>query len=247
VSRIALYAAVVLLICCSAWTAPADASADDILAAVDSIRAPGTGFMFDVTLVSRPKGKNPVIQKFTVSVKDRTKSLVRFTAPPENRGRVLLMVGQNLWIHIPSTNQAIRISPQQRLLGQVANGDVARVVYSYDYTPALRGTDILNGLSSKVLELAAKTPEATYGKIILWVASSDSRPIKAEFYASSGKLLKTAMYTGYQRILSKDRPMRIEIADEVRKGDISTLDFTKLRLVDLPESEYEKDNLKYIH
>ena len=77
-------------------------------------------FIFDLTVATTSKGKKANTQKFTVSVKDFTKSLVRFTDPPENRGRVLLMVGQNLWIQIPSTNQPLRISPQQRLAGQAS-------------------------------------------------------------------------------------------------------------------------------
>ncbi len=135
-------------------------------------------------------------------------------------------------------------------LGQVANEAVARVVYSYDYRAALslRGTQTLNGASCNLLELTAKTADATtYGKILLWVDSNDDRPPKAELYASSGKLLKSALYEDYQRILGKDRPMRIQISDEVRKGDVSILEFSKLRLVDLRESDYEKANLKYIH
>ena len=146
----------------------AEASAQEILKNIDAIRAPGPAFAFDLSVVSTPNGKSSTTQKFSVSVKDFTKSLVRFTDPPENRGRVLLMVGQNLWIQIPSTNQPVRISPQQRLLGQVSNGDVARVIYSYDHTPTLKGSETFDGAECHILELTAKTPEATYGKILLW-------------------------------------------------------------------------------
>ena len=226
---------------------PAERNAEEILKGVDAVRAPGPNFAFELTVVSTPKGKSPTTQKFTVSVKDLTKSLVRFTDPPENRGRVLLMVGQNLWIQIPSTNQPVRISPQQRLLGQVSNGDVARVVYSADYQPSLKGSEQVDGTPCNELELNAKTPEATYGRILLWADAANDRPLKAEFYAPGGKLLKTAVYKDYRLVLGKSRPMRTEIVDDVRTGDATTLDETNLHIDNRPDSDYEKDNLKYVH
>lgn len=246
-SRTSWAIALFLVVFCSSNALTAERSAEEILAAVDSIRAPGPSFAFDLRIESRPEGKEPVIQKMSVSVKDLKKSLVRFTDPPENRGRVLLMVGQDLWIHIPSTNQPIRISPQQRLLGQVANGDVARVVYSYDYKASLVGTETFAQASCNVLELIAKTPEATYGKIRMWVDAGNNRPLKAEFYASTGKLLKTGLYDDYQRVLGKDRPMRVAITDAVRKGDVTTLEISNMRISDFPESDFAKGNLKYAH
>jgi outer membrane lipoprotein-sorting protein len=247
VSRRNWSAALPLLVLCSSIVLPAERSAEEILAAVDGIRAPGPSFAFDLKIDWRPAGKESVIQKMSVSVKDLKKSLVRFTDPPENRGRLLLMVGQDLWIHIPSSNQAIRIAPQQRLLGQVANGDVARVIYSYDYKASLAGTDIFGQTSCKVLELSAKTAEATYGKIRMWVDAQNDRPLKAEYYTSTGKLLKTGLYEDYQRILGKDRPMRITIADAVRKGDMTALELSRMRIADLPDSDFSKDTFKYAH
>ena len=214
---------------------------------IDDIRAPGPSFTFDLAVVSTPKGKSATTQKFNVSVKDLTKSLVRFTDPPENRGRVLLMVGQNLWIQIPSTNQPVRISPQQRLLGQVSNGDVARVVYSFDYGPTLKGQAQVDGTPCNELELTAKTSDATYGRILLWSDAANDRPLKAEFYTTDGRLLKTALYKNYVHVLGKARPMLTEISDAVRHGDETTLQESDLRIANQPASDFEKDNLKYIH
>jgi len=223
-------------------------SAVEILKGIDDIRAPGPNFAFDLTVVATPKGKNPTTQKFSVAVKDLTKSLVRFTDPPENRGRVLLMVGQNLWIQIPSTNQPVRISPQQRLLGQVSNGDVARVVYSFDYEPTLKDAAAsVEGAACNELELTAKTQDATYARILLWADAANNRPLKAEFYSSDARLLKTAVYKNYAHVIGKARPMRIEIADAIHLGDFTTLDETNLRIANQPTSDFEKDNLKYVH
>jgi outer membrane lipoprotein-sorting protein len=227
-------------------TKPACADADDLLREVDSIRAPGNNFTFDVKLTYYPNGKRPIVQDYDVAVKDGTKSLVKFMSPAENRGRVLLMVGQNLWIYMPKVNQPVRISAQQRLLGQVANGDVARVVYHYDYTAQALSADNFNGERCKRLELNAKTNDATYGKIVLWIDEDNSRPRKAQFYALSGKMLKTAYYQDYENVLGKMRPMRVVIEDALRDGEKTIMDWSNMKIANLPDSQFRKDNMKYV-
>ena len=78
---------------------------------------------------------------------------------------------------------------------------------------------------------------------MLWADASNDDPIKAEFY-SDDKLLKSAVYKGYQVVLGKARPLHIEISDAVSKGDVTSLDQQNLRIANLPASDYEKDNLK---
>jgi outer membrane lipoprotein-sorting protein len=222
-------------------------NADDLLRTVDGIRAPGNDFSFDVKLTYYPRNKRSVEQEFRVAVRDAVKSLVKFVAPSENRGRVLLMVKQNMWIYMPNVNQPVRISPQQRLLGQVANGDVARVVYHYDYSAQSMNPEKLNGDDCNKLELTAKTDDATYGKIVLWVDADNSRPRKAQFYASTGKLLKTAYYQGYEQVMGKQRPMTTVIEDELHDGEKTIMQWSNFRSETLPDSQFRKDSLKYLH
>jgi len=220
---------------------------DKILEMVDQVRAPGNTFVFDLSLTYKRKNEEDVIQKFTVRVKDGDKSLVKFTYPPENKGRLFLMQGNNMWIYIPGTREPIRISPQQRLLGQVSNGDVCRVVYSLDYEAKVLGEEKLGiGIECVKLELMAKTGQATYGKIILWVEKESLKPQKAEFYTVSGKLLKTAFYKGYQKVLGRERPLILEIHDEFRKGEYSIMEYSHMKVVDTPPAFFQKTYLKHI-
>lgn len=223
----------------------AGATAEQILREADAVRAPGNNFSFDARLTYKSSGKQ-VVQDYHIAVKDGVKSLVKFVAPAENRGRVLLMVGQNLWIYMPTVNQPIRISPQQRLLGQVANGDVARVAYHFDYAARSENAEKLDGEACVRLELSAKTDQATYGKIVLWVSAEDSEPRKAQFHAVSGKLLKTAYYRGYREVLGKRRPMTTVIEDELRPGESTVMEMSRFKVESLPESSFRKDGLKYV-
>ena len=51
----------------------------------------------------------------------------------------MLKNGNDLWFFDPSSQASIRLSPQQRLLGQAANGDVVTANLSLDYEPQLLG------------------------------------------------------------------------------------------------------------
>lgn len=220
---------------------------EEMLEEIDKIRTPDKTFVFEIKIIYKRKEKEDIEQRFEVMVKDANKSLVKFTYPPENKGRLFLMVGNNMWIYIPGTREPIRISPQQRLLGQVSNGDVARVVYSLDYDAKVLGEEKLEkGIECIKIELFAKNKNATYGKIILWAEKQSLKPQKAEFYAISGRLLKTGFYKGYKNILGKERPLRLEVYDELQKGEYSIMEYNNMKVVDTPSAYFQKTYLKYI-
>lgn len=206
----------------------------EILTKVDEIRAPGDTFIFNLKVSINDEEKSEA--EFVVRVKEAKKSLVVFKSPPANKGRVLLMVENNMWIYIPGTRNPLRISPQQQLIGRISNADVARVVYSLDYSvESLKDEDKM----TKIL-LTAKTKAAAYKSINLWIEKETFKPIKAEFFAISGKLLKTAYYKGYKEILGKERPTRLEIHDAIRESEISILEYSNIKIKDTPEAYFQK-------
>ena len=87
--------------------------------------------------------------------------LVRF-ADPNDKGKLMLMVEDAMWLYMPSTSQPIRVTPLQRLSGNASNGDVAQTSLTANYTAALVGDESLEGEPAHVLELTAKRKSATY-------------------------------------------------------------------------------------
>lgn len=58
----------------------------------------------------------------------------------------MLKSGNDLWFFDPSSKASIRLSPQQRLLGQAANGDVVTVNLAKDYQAQLEAEEsVLDG------------------------------------------------------------------------------------------------------
>ena len=211
----------------------------EILEKVDQIRAPANTFTFHLK-VTVNKNDQDSQAEFFVRVKDARKSLVIYKSPPANKGRVLLLVENNMWIYIPGTRNPLRISPQQQIMGRVSNADAARVVFSLDYNAESVTEDVLAGQKVLKLSLLAKTSGAAYKNITLWVENETTQPIKAEFFALSGKLLKTAYFKEYKDVLGKKRPTALEIHDGIRESEVSIMEYSDLRIEDTPDAYYQK-------
>lgn len=220
---------------------------NDILQKVDEIKAPGETFTFTLKLTEK-KDDGDSEAEFSGRVKDSYKSLVIYNKPSSIKGRVLLMVKENMWIYIPGTRRPLRISPQQQIMGNVSNADVARVVYNLDYQLDSTQEDTFDGRTVLKLILNKKSDGAAYKSITLWVEKDTYKPIKADHYALSGKLLKTAYYKSYKEILGKERPTIIEIHDALNKSDVSIMEYIDIKIEDTPDSYFQKtfmDRIKY--
>jgi hypothetical protein len=116
-----LIACVALIV--AAGVASAAPNAQAILAASDAIRNPDKPFALTVTLVEYRNGKQADSNTLTVYSKadassGQFRSLIRFVAPARDANKLMLKNGNDLWFFDPSSKASIRLSPQQRLLGQ---------------------------------------------------------------------------------------------------------------------------------
>ena len=137
---------------------------------------------------------------FNVMVKSNTTSLAEQTYPPAARGRKLLMIENDMWLHTPDIKKAIRISLEQKLTGETSNGDIAKTNFYGDYEAKVLET----GADQIKMQLDAKAPGTTYKQIIYYIRAKTFVPLKAEFLAASGKLLKTAVYGGIKKMSGRD-------------------------------------------
>ena len=167
--------------------------------------------------------------------------------PASERGQALLMRGRDLWVFMPSVSQPVRLSLAQRLTGQVANGDLARANFSGDYRAAVVDADTINGVATQVLDLAAVDRSVTYAEVKYWVAQKDARPVQAEFYALSGRLLKTCRYEDFRPLAGQTRPTRLVMEDALKKGDKSVLVYESMQLRELPERMFTREYLRRLN
>lgn len=221
-----------------------DDLAQSILEKTDDIRFPRDSFQVDVDIRTISPGKSDDLHKYRVLSKGNENSIVLVTEPASERGQAILMKGRDLWIFMPSVTQPIRLSLSQRLTGQVANGDIARANFTGDYHPKLLRTDTINDEKYYVLELIGVDRSVTYQKVVLWVEQASFRPYRAEFYSLSNRLLKTSRYENFEMILGKHRPTRLVMEDALKQGEMSVLDYSDMKLRDLPDKIFTKNYLK---
>lgn len=177
-------------------------SATDILMSAERLRgAEIDGLVMTVKIDD--VGTNTPTQVMKVSAKG-DKSLVEFMRPKKQQGRKILMVGNNMWFVSPSVRKPIPISTRQRLLGQASNGDIASTDYASDYAVKLLRRDNLQERSCYVLELLANSKKATYQRIEYWVDSDNFEALRADYFAVSGKLFKSAKFEYNNQLIVDD-------------------------------------------
>lgn len=221
-----------------------ESNAKSVVEASDQIRFPRSGFQVDVDISTTSPGKDAEVRKYRILSKGNENTIVITTEPASDKGQILLMKDRDLWIFLPDISQPVRLSLSQRLTGEVANGDLARANFSGDYTPKFHHSETIDGDNYDVLELAAVDRGVTYHRVMYWVRKSDARPLKAEFYSLSDRLLKTCYYQNYQKMAGQMRPTRLMMKDALRQDEQSILDYSNMRVRELPDKMFTKDYLK---
>jgi len=215
-------------------------TAMEILKKADAVRMPEGDATIQVVVISKQKGGKEDKATYEVLTKGRENTLIKTLSPATDRGTSMLMLGHDLWIFLPSVEKPVRVALQQRLMGQVANGDLARANFVGDYTPKIAK----QGKGFYELKLTAVSEDVTYSRVQLWVNQSDFHPIRAAFYASSGRLLKVGHYKDYKMISGVIRPSKLVFEDAIDKSKESTILYDDIQTADHPEKLFTKDYLK---
>ncbi len=234
----------------------AHAAGDDarqIVERADAIRNPQQPFQVTLRLVEYRHGQ--IRESATLQLHSkpqpetrRYRNLARFLEPAADVGKILLMDEDHLWFFDPASSASIRISPQQRLVGQAANGDVMTANFGLDYKPRLIGEERVKDADNKEritarIELEAATGSAVYRRIDYWVERDTHLPVKARFFVDSGRALKLAFYRKYSPQLGQPRAGEIIILDEVDTSVVTKLSFTNYTAQDTPDAWFNRDYL----
>ncbi len=208
--------------------------AEALLQRSDSFRNGWPSFTTRVKITNFESGKPDEEKLYEVSQKGTDKTYVEFMTPRE-KGRHLLMLGDDMWVYLPDTSRPVRITPLERLSGDASNGDVARTNYAMDYTPVYLRSEKTGEVECHVLELTAKRKGATYQRILYWIRADDARPVRAEFYLTSGKHIKSASFDDYAQVGGKTLLRRFTLYDEIRHNSHSLLEYSATTARALPD------------
>lgn len=225
------------LTCLAALVLGSSALAQDATATLeraDRSRNGWTSFVARIRITEFVDGKADEEHLFEVSQKGRDRAAVAFLSP-RDKGRHMLMLGDDMWIYLPDTSRPIRITPMERLTGSASNGDVARTRYAEDYDAQLLRKEEVSGVPCDVLDLTARRKGATYRRVHYWVRSANAEPVKADFFLASGKQMKSATFDEYQIVRGARVLRRMTITDLIRPGETTVIEYVSFTPKDLPD------------
>jgi outer membrane lipoprotein-sorting protein len=167
------------------------------------------------------------------------RSLV-FLEPEKMKDRKITIKDKNdMWLIIPKVKNPIRITPSQRLIGGISYGDVAGVSYADDYTPKLNEEETVVGMNPDgtktdpfkcfTLELTAKSTGVNYNKVVLWVDKQNGLPVKADFFALSGKKMSTVFYTAPKDFKGRSIITKMYLFDQINTKKYYSMEFYDLK------------------
>jgi outer membrane lipoprotein-sorting protein len=215
---------------------PAEPDAATILKKADEVRNPSHSFRLKVRVSTAGEDAT----ELDVSIKGKDKTFLKTLAPARDRGRDMLMLGEDMWLALPKAKKPVRISLNQKLTGQAANGDISRQRWAGDYVATIERVDG----DAWVLLLEAARPKLTYDKIRLWVAKAAFHPLKAEYLTKGGKTLKRATFGGYKKLAGATRPTETVITDALDAGKKSTITILEMETADFPDALFNQNSLK---
>ena len=161
--------------------ARANPNPQQLLVASDAVRNPGQPFTVNVQITEfqggkRVDGTSLVTYSRTLSEGAQFASLVLFAQPARDAGKLMLKSGNDLWFFDPSTKASVRLSPQQRLLGQASNGDVVTVNLARDYRATLAAEEHVQDGERKTRS-AFKLAQGIFQRIPRGVRVAAVRPV----------------------------------------------------------------------
>jgi len=237
----------------SVASADAPPAAAAIVAAADRVRNPSQPFRVSLALVEYRSGQPRDATHLTVHSKlvpttGQYRNIVRYVGPPRDVGKLVLLDASRMWFYDPASKASIRISAQQRLIGQASDGDVLTVNLAHDYAPRLLGEERTQDADKQAhdawhLELAAATPDAAYARLEIWIEKGTFRPVKSRFFSDSGRLLKVAYYRRYEPHLGGDRPIEIIIVDAVDAHLVTKIGYSDFRAEEVQDVWFQRDYL----
>ena len=183
----------------AAAAAVADPAA--LVAKLDTLRRPSAANLkMNFTLTTTDGGAEDTY-RYTGLIRRDAGTLV-LAEDGDQRGQKYLYTPGGYWLYAPRTRRPMRLTPLQTLRGQASIGDISRLNLADDYSAAFASPNELrvDDKDCWVLTLTAKSPEASYASITLYVAKADQVPLQADLMAGTGRKLKTLKFGGLKKL-----------------------------------------------
>lgn len=240
-------AALVAPVRAAAQTSSAAPAASELLARIDANEV-YTSITYKGEMVIEYQGKR-YVKRFDAYANGSSDSFVEFMNP-EDKGTKYLKKDGRLYVYSPDSEEVMLISGhllKESMMGSDLSYEdtIDNEKLSVRYTPTLAGSEIVNGKTTWVLDLAAKKKTESYPRQKLWVDAENGDLVRYELYALSGSKLKE--YTLFKTEVHGGRrfPVEFEMRDLLRKGSRTTFKMSEVTLdAKVPDSVFSLRNLE---
>jgi negative regulator of sigma E activity len=153
----------------------------------------------------------------------------------EEKGQKILRLKDEIYLFFPEAEEVVRLQ------GPALKDSVMGSDFSYEdltgekslldlYEVRLLGSEQVGGRRSFALELKARERGVAYPLQKLWVDAEEYLPLRAEYYALSGRLLKTLEVLETRRVSGRRVVSRAIMRDAMKKSSSTEfrLDWAKL-------------------
>jgi outer membrane lipoprotein-sorting protein len=187
------------------------------------------------TFISYAKGNNNMYSEFTNS---------------SDKGTKYLKKDGTLYMYLPDMEEVVPIVGhmlKQSMMGSDMSYEDAsgNDTLESQYDVKVKGESEYEGIKVWVLELSAKKNDISYQRRMLWVNKENYTPLKEEFYAASGKLLKEMTFSNTIRINNKYFPTLRIMKDLLRKNTRTEFEFKNLEMdIEIPDNMFSLKNLE---
>lgn len=201
-----------------------------LLRRADLVRNPflGTSTDIEVSVVDRTTGRPLRRGKFHMLTRKGGQTLLLISQQGWASAGGLLIADDTYWLLLPEAEAPVALPFGQVVAGEISHAGFLRLDLRLHYQPRVDGEEVLGEMPCWRLELLPKSTKAFFSRIRYWVAKDNQLPIRLEFYAAE-KLLKTAHFVRYQDTGWGPRPAEIEIEDQLRPGEKTSLILGKPR------------------
>jgi len=192
-------------------------------------------------LISILKKSDLTEQNFELKDNGDSKTVLSFL-DKRQKGQKILTTNKGMWFISNKTRRAIRIPAIQKLFGDASVGDVSRLSYSRDYS--LVDSEFESN-SVLYLKLKSKSLAATYHLVDLYVDRLTYFPVRANFYAASGKHLKSVNYVEVGLYHDKPFPTHWRITT-VGTGKSTEIKINQINEIETHPREFTKKYLQLV-
>jgi outer membrane lipoprotein-sorting protein len=210
----------------------------------------GMDFSGVFTIASEKPGEKQSVSQIRMFRRDSKKQfLILVQLPEASKGQGYLKEDDNVWFYDPTSRKFSHSSVKENLQDSEAkNSDFTRNSILDDYAIEKTEAGTLGKFPIWVITLKAKTGEAPYDRMKLYVRQDKVLILKEEDFGASGRLMRTTLFPKYAEVSpGKFFPSQMLIIDEINKGERSQVTMSELSIDKLPDKVFTKAFIEQVN